>query len=139
MTDFENLIEAAQQGNADRVIEVLDRESGLCNGKDDTGATPLHYAALNGHRQLVQLLVEREANVNAADEQFGATPAGWAIKYLRELGGYLAIELDDLPYAIQVGDMHWVARFLTRFPDLREASATSGTPLRELARQSGNQ
>ncbi len=139
MTDFENLIEATQQGNADRVIEILDRESGLCNGKDATGATPLHYAALNGHRQLVQLLVQRGANVNATDDQFGATPTGWAIEYLRELGGYLAIELDDLAYAIQIGDARWLARFLTRFPDLREASAMSGAPFRERARQSGNQ
>src|SRR5271169_1835467 len=139
MPDLENLIEAAQQGNVDRAMEILDRESALCNVKDATGATPLHYAALNGHRQLVQLLVEREANVNAADDRFGATPAGWAIEYLRELGGYLAIELDDLAYAIQVGDTRWVARFLTRFPDLRGASAMSGEPFRELARQSANQ
>jgi hypothetical protein len=91
-----------------------------------------------GNRQPVQLLVERGANVNAADDRFGATPVGWAIEYLRELGGYLAIELDDA-YAIQVGDTCWVARFLTRLPDLREASAMSGAPFRELARQSGNQ
>jgi ankyrin repeat protein len=104
----------------------------------DSGATPLHYAALHGHRQIVKLLLERGADINSIDGQFGATPAGWAIEYLRERGGYLAIELDDLAYAIQLGDVRWVARFLTRFPSLRQASDTKGTPFQRLARESGN-
>jgi hypothetical protein len=59
-------------------------------------------------------------------------------EYLREMGGYLAIELDDLAYAIQVGDSRWVARFLKRFPSLRQASSTNGTPFQRLAQESGN-
>jgi hypothetical protein len=54
------------------------------------------------------------------------------------MGGQLAIELDDLAYAIQRGDSAWVARFLRRFPSLREAKDTHGTPFRQLARESGN-
>lgn len=84
------------------------------------------------------MLVERGANLNSSDGRFGATPTGWAIEYLRELGGFLGIELNDLAYAIQMGDTRWVARFLQRFPSLREMSGTNGTPFRELARSSGN-
>jgi ankyrin repeat protein len=131
-------MEAAKQGDLERVRGILEANGRLVGEKDTLGATALHYAALNGHRDIVRLLLERGADINCGDSQFGATPAGWAIEYLREMGAYLAIELDDLAYAIQIGDTHWVARFLKRFPALREASDTKGTPFRQLVRASGN-
>ncbi len=138
MSDLENMIEAVKQGDRESVRVILESDGRLANQRDESGATPLHYATLNGHRQIVQLLLERGADINSTDSQFGATPSGWAIEYLRETGGYLAIELDDLAYAIQVGDTRWVARFLKRFPALRQASDTNGTPFQRLARESGN-
>lgn len=86
----------------------------------------------------MRLLLEQGADLNAVDSQFGATPVGWAIEYLREMGGFLAIELDDFGYAIQSGDTRWVARFLMRFPSLRHASDKNGTPFQRLAQESGN-
>jgi hypothetical protein len=50
----------------------------------------------------------------------------------------LAIELDDLAYAIQRGEVEWVARFLARLPALRGATDTQGRPFKLLAQQSGN-
>lgn len=132
------LIEAVSKGNLERAGAILDADRTLANQRDETGATPLHYAAFNGNRAMVKLLVERGADINAPDSRFGATPAGWAIEYLRELGGYLGIELDDLAYAIQIGDARWVARFLKRFPSLRRASDTKGRSFQSLARESGN-
>src|ERR1700752_2907748 len=138
MSDLGNMIEAVKRGDRDSVRAILESDNRLAAQRDESGATPLHYAALNGHRHIVQLLLERGADINGADSRFGATPAGWAIEYLRELGGYLAIELDDFAYAIQSGDARWVARFLKRFPSLRQASDTNGTPFQRLARESGN-
>jgi ankyrin repeat protein len=137
MSDLES-IEAVKQGDREGVRAILESNDRLANQRDASGATPLHYAAVNGHRQIVQLLLERGADINTTDSRFGATPAGWAIEYLREMGGYLAIELCDLAYAIQFGDARWVARFLKRFPSLRQASDTNGTPFQRLARESGN-
>jgi ankyrin repeat protein len=134
----ENLIEATKQGDLERVKGMLETDDRLANLRDESGATPLHYAAMNGHRQIVQLLLERGADINSTDGRFGATPAGWAIEYLREMGGHLAIELDDLAYAIRVGDARWVSRFLKRFPALRHARDREGTPFQRLARESGN-
>src|SRR5882762_11807886 len=138
MSDLENMIEAVKQGELERVRAILESDERLANQRDESVATPLHYATLNGHRQIVQLLLERGADINRTDSRFGATPAGWAIEYLREMGGYLAIEFDDLAYAIKLGDARWVARFLERFPSLRHASDTNGKAFQQLARESGH-
>ncbi len=134
----ESLIEAVMQGDLERVKGILESDDRVVNQRDESGATPLHYATLNGHRQIAQLLLERGADVNSTDSRFGATPAGWEIEYLRERGGYLAIELDDFAYAVRLGDTRWVSRFLKRFPALRHAKDTKGTPFQKLARESGN-
>ncbi len=44
----------------------------------DYAGTGLHYAALNGHRELVEFLLERGADVNIKDTKVGSTAAGWA-------------------------------------------------------------
>ena len=44
----------------------------------DYSGTGLHYAALNGHRALVEFLIKQGANVNVKDTKVGSTPAGWA-------------------------------------------------------------
>lgn len=139
MSEFDKLIEAAGQGNLADVKTVLRTHPQLINQLDQSGATALHYAAFGGHRSVVQELVKRGAEINARDNKFGATPAGWAIEYLREMGGFLAIELDDLAHAIRRGDVEWVTRFLRRLPALRGASDPQGKPFKLLARECGNQ
>jgi hypothetical protein len=138
MSDIANLTHAAEQGDREKVRAILDGSPELVDQLDESGAAALHYAALHGHREVVRLLIERGAQINRADNRFGATPAGWAIEYLREMGGYLGNELDDLAYAIENGDIRWVARFLKRFPGLRHANSTNGRPFRQLAAESGN-
>lgn len=54
------------------------------------------------------------------------------------MGGFLAIELNDLAFAICRGDVEWTARFLKRFPALRHAADKHGTPFKTLAEGSGN-
>jgi len=139
MSEFEKLIEAAKQGDLADLKAILHTHAELINQRDQSGATALHYAAFGGHRSLVQELVKQGAEINAKDGQFGATPAGWAIEYLREMGGFLAIELDDFAYAIRQGEVQWVARFLRRFPALRRASDAQGRPFKLIAQESGNQ
>ena len=138
MPDFETLIDAVERGAAENVRAMVQTNPGLIHQRDEIGATPLHHATFTGQRAIAQLLIERGADVNATDARYGATPAGWAIEYLRESGGFLAIELDDLAFAIARGDVDWADRFLKRFPRLREVSNTHGIPFKTLARQSGN-
>ncbi len=44
----------------------------------DYSGTGLHYAALNGHRAMVEFLINQGADVNLKDTKVGSTPAGWA-------------------------------------------------------------
>jgi hypothetical protein len=138
MSELAKLIEAAEKGAIEDVKAIAQSHPELVNQHDETGATALHYAAFGGHREVVRFLVQQGADINARDGQFGATPAGWAIEYMREMGGFLEIELRDMAFAIRRGDVDWVGRFLKRFPNLREAGDSDGNSLRQLAEQSGN-
>ena len=138
MDEFKEFIEAAQQGDEREIARVLQAHPEFLHRRDELGATALHHAAFGGHCALAKLLVQHGADINARDSRFGATPAGWAIEYLREMGGFLGIELKDFAYAITRGDVEWVARYLHRFPTLRDAKDEDGKSFRELAEQSGH-
>lgn len=44
----------------------------------DYSGTGLHYAALNGHKPMIEFLIEQGATVNIKDTKVHSTPAGWA-------------------------------------------------------------
>lgn len=138
MTPLQQLIQAAQTDDTDRLRSLLEQHPNLVSQKDESGATALHYAALNGHRRAAELLIERGADINSRDSQFEGTPAGWAIEYLREKGALLGIEISDLIFAIERGDSHWVSRLLARFPALRTARDLNGTSLEQLGSECAN-
>jgi ankyrin repeat protein len=131
--------EAVKSGDAGRVRELLAHDATFANTKDADGATPLHYATLGGHREVVELLLDSGADINARDDRFGATPTGWAIEYLRERGGLLGMEIEDVRHAIGENDVRWVRRFVTRLPSLAKATDARGKTLLQHATESGNQ
>ena len=87
------LIEAARAGNYPQVERILStkpkkagpfaslrRAGGGISSRDSRGYTALHYAALNGHREVAGLLLSYEASCNSVD-QAGSSPlhlAAWA-------------------------------------------------------------
>lgn len=44
----------------------------------DYSGSGLHYAALNGHREMLDFLIAQGARANVRDTKVGGTPAGWA-------------------------------------------------------------
>ncbi len=69
--------DAVMNGNIDEVQWQLDAGVDV-NEESSNGLTPLHYAASAGHNDIVELLIERGANVNATDSGKGATPLDYA-------------------------------------------------------------
>jgi ankyrin repeat protein len=138
MSNVDDFFAAVRQSDADRVATILIREPMLVHARDSIGATALHYAAEKADRDLVHILIAAGASLNARDEKFHATPAGWAIEYLRELGAVLGVEIEDARFAIDRGDIVWLQRLLHRFPSLTEASDKDGVPLKQRAKQTRN-
>jgi ankyrin repeat protein len=138
MPDASALIAAAAAGDLARVREILADAPSLIGERDGEGATALHHAALHGRQDVVRFLIAQGADANARDGRFGATPAGWAIEYLREQGGCLAMEIEDVLLAIRQGDVWWLRRFLDRTPALARCADGEGAPLSRHAAASGN-
>lgn len=136
--DTIKLFDAVKQGDLQQAAKLLEANPSLALQTDSSGTAALHYATLHGHIGIARLLVNKGSNINSIDPSTGATPTGWAIEYLREMGGFLAIELDDLAFAIQSGDEVWTTRFLHRFPSLRTAKHKDGRSFHEMAIHHGN-
>src|SRR6476660_8979564 len=69
---------AAKAGDVAKVKAMLDANPALINAKGDYGWTPLHVAAIEGQRAVVELLLAKGANVNARDRH-GETPLTGAV------------------------------------------------------------
>jgi ankyrin repeat protein len=129
MDDQQRFFAAVEHGDALAVEAMLAARPDLARARDATGATALHVATFAGHRAIAERLLRAGADPNARDAAHDATPAGWAIHYLRERGALLAVEIEDVRFAIERGDVAWVARFLARHPALRAAVDRDGRPL----------
>jgi hypothetical protein len=138
MSEIEQFFQAVESGDVERARILLAAHPELARARDAEGATALHHAAFHGHRPLVDLLRAAGAELNARDARFDATPSGWAIHYLRELGGLLAIEIEDVLYAIRTRDARWARRLVARHPALVDATDAHGKPLAAHARESGD-
>ena len=89
------LISAVWQGQALTVRMRLGLGEVDVNTRDQAGRTPLHMAAIRGHREMVEVLLSKGALVNAVDGD-GWTPLRWATasgarevsELLRECGAH---------------------------------------------------
>jgi ankyrin repeat protein len=138
MNETAQFFQAVEAGDMECVRALLLAHPELARARDSDGATALHHAAFHGNRYIVSLLCANGADLNARDGRFDATPSGWAIHYLRELGGLLAIEIEDVLHAIRTRDAAWAQRLVKRHPALINAADAKGKPLAAHARESGD-
>ena len=63
--------DAAKSGDIERVRTLLNSNPNLLSSKTDEGLTPLHEAALYGRKEVVELLLDRKAEINSTDNGGG--------------------------------------------------------------------
>ena len=81
---------------ASRMAELLLAKGADVNARSKEGATPLHIAAQEGHKDVVLLLLTHGAAVNPVDSKYGMTPTRMAagndyydvVELLRRHGGH---------------------------------------------------
>ena len=77
------------------------------NAKDENSWTPLHFAARHGHKEIVELLIAKGAEVNATNN-FEDTPLDFAdgeiADFLRIHGGFTGWDLVFMPLLVYSND-----------------------------------
>ena len=118
------------------------RNNADVNIKSIDGTTPLHAAAANDFKELVELLLANKANVNSRDT-YGQTPLHLAVarsnenvaELLRKHGGQdttAPTSGTTIHDAAEAGDLATVKALLKDNPDLvfsKDDSNSGGTPL----------
>ena len=73
----EQLHFAADEGDIDKVKELIENGADINAFDEDLSFTPLHYAVTEKHIEVVKYLLSKGANVNAhQEEKIGETPLG---------------------------------------------------------------
>ena len=73
LVDPEEMLKAAERGDAGRVRQLLEADSTLANTKGAHNKTPLHWAAEKNYTEIAELLISAGADINAEDSG-GITP-----------------------------------------------------------------
>jgi ankyrin repeat protein len=94
--------DAARSGDLEKVKTLLKHDPSLVSLRENEyGDTPLHLAALAGHLDVVRVLIDNKADVNAKNKE-GYTPLHLAsemdytevVDFLRQNGGQDAANVD---------------------------------------------
>ena len=77
--------DAAKNGDLEKAKSLLKDNPDLVFSKDTNGLTPLHWAAIQGHKDMVELLLANKADVNARDNY------GWTALHAAALFGQAGV------------------------------------------------
>ena len=142
---------AAQKGDLRRVRELLDAEPALLDQGDHTGATPLHKAVMGSARNVIELLLDRGANIHAIHSVSAGAGSGWWAQDVQAIdiaiwgtNSYAPPKADfktarllvgrgaayDLTIAAAIGDIDLVQNILDTDPgSVRQIRANGKRPL----------
>lgn len=125
------LVDAVSNGDVAGAAALLDQDPGLARARQG-GASPLHYAAVHGRREAVDLLIDRGADLESLDQEYGAAPIGWAnekghmdlVRHLRARGTRVSLHL-----AAAFGFLDDVQALGTTHPEHMNLLVGYGAPL----------
>jgi ankyrin repeat protein len=132
----EELFKAAENGDTERVKELLAHlnsfwypipiKMGYVNATSSNGSTPLHYAAYNGHTDVVKLLLENGADPSIKDNT-GKTAADIARERGRIEIANMIENIMELFEALKKGDIPKAEKLLVnlRVPNARDKNGVS--------------
>jgi ankyrin repeat protein len=142
---------AAQKGDRRRVRELLDAEPALLDQGDHAGATPLHKAVVGSARNVIELLLDRGANIHAVHSVSAGAGSGWWAQDVQAIdiaiwgcNSYAFPKADfktarlllargaacDLTIAAAMGDLERVQKILDAEPaSVRQLRANGKRPL----------
>jgi hypothetical protein len=135
-----DILEASRSGELQLVQTILDRDTTAIRMSNDRGSTALHFAAENGHLQIVELLLDRGADVEVIDVD-GDTPLMCAaitgqseiFKMLLSRGADADVlnvnENGVLHYAAMSGSVEIVRLLLDKGADIEKSDSWGRTPL----------
>lgn len=72
------IYDAAADGDASSVKELMSYDKSQANRVDTTGWTPLHYAAAGNHVEIVKFMIENGADINLKTTTDGKDALHWA-------------------------------------------------------------
>jgi ankyrin repeat protein len=125
------LVKSVSDGDLERARALLDEEPELVRARHG-GASALHFAAIHDQRDSVDLLLDRGADLEAEDDQYRATPLGWAnekghtalVHYLHDRGARI-----NLHTAAAFGLAEEVERLARADPSQLNRVSGYGAPL----------
>jgi cytohesin len=129
--------DAACDGDVQKLTALLDAKPQLVSTKDEAGMTPLHWAAMEGRKDAVALLLARGAAVNARS-QSGYTALSAAAGHvppgeLSALKGWLSAQLAGTRQPDPQSYQEIVAMLLEKHADTKTRDFLGDTPLHEAA------
>ena len=126
--------EAAEDGNIKVVKQHL--AAGVDVNANRFGITPLHHAARWGHKKIVELLIDKGADINATTNTYDETPLDWAMmgrekaiaNLIRKHGGKSGIYY-SIFLAASKGNIEAVKQHITAGVDVNAKNSYGQPPL----------
>ena len=123
------IFEAVSRDRADVVRLLIDLGTSI-EIEDEHKQRPLHVAASNDSLRVAALLIERGAEVDPVESNWGATPLGFAIYEQKtrmiELLGSISRNIWEL---VSSGQIERLRELLNAQPELAKIAVESNTPL----------